>query len=229
LNRLPELKSFLKSGEAESYKNVEIEYIHGRKATLTIFHDNVQVEKVELSLQKTQQNMHELFVSKGFVLKSKEEISVLKKERQAAIDAEQKALEERKLAKNLHGKERREMMNMDDRPKPSSRSDAGNSDDKRFFLKEQRRKQDEMDREIRRKEMEKRQAEKFEKLSKSEQEKQLQQRDRIEREKEKRLAENLEKMSESKREAYLKRKEEAKKRRETIEKGPERRQQNDEL
>ena len=34
---MPQLKSFLKDGEAESYRNVEVKFIHGRKAVMTVW------------------------------------------------------------------------------------------------------------------------------------------------------------------------------------------------
>ena len=37
LNKMPQLKSFLKDGEAESYRNVEVKFIHGRKAVMTVW------------------------------------------------------------------------------------------------------------------------------------------------------------------------------------------------
>jgi hypothetical protein len=57
------------------YRNVDIEYIHGRTATLTIFEDGVEVEKIILSDYKTRDEMHELFRTKGFIKKSTEEIA----------------------------------------------------------------------------------------------------------------------------------------------------------
>ena len=34
---MPQLKSFLKDGEAESYRNVEVKFISGRKAVMTVY------------------------------------------------------------------------------------------------------------------------------------------------------------------------------------------------
>jgi hypothetical protein len=45
LNKLPILKSFLKDGEAESYHNVHVVYIPGKKAIMTIYEgDDVWME-----------------------------------------------------------------------------------------------------------------------------------------------------------------------------------------
>ena len=45
LNKLPQLKSFLKDGEAESYKNVEVKFVHGRKAVMTIYESSDDGDK----------------------------------------------------------------------------------------------------------------------------------------------------------------------------------------
>jgi hypothetical protein len=73
----------LKGGEAETYQNVEIEYIHGRKAVLTIFHDGEEQEKIDISNLKklrTREDLHALFLEKGFVLKSEEEIEAFRQQ-----------------------------------------------------------------------------------------------------------------------------------------------------
>ena len=60
---MPILKSFLKEGEAESYQNVEVTFVHGRKAIMTIYESDdgeesgeegwVEKEKIVLSDYKT--------------------------------------------------------------------------------------------------------------------------------------------------------------------------------
>ena len=60
---MPILKSFLKEGEAESYQNVEVKFVHGRKAIMTIYESGdgdesgeeswVEKEKIVLSDYKT--------------------------------------------------------------------------------------------------------------------------------------------------------------------------------
>ena len=60
---MPILKSFLKDGEAESYHNVEVTFVHGRKAIMTIYESGdgeesgekgwVEKEKIVLSDYKT--------------------------------------------------------------------------------------------------------------------------------------------------------------------------------
>ena len=73
LNRHPELKMFLKGGEAEEYENVEVKYIHGRKATLYIYDDDVEIDTINLMELETRDDMHDLMVRKGFKKKSEEE------------------------------------------------------------------------------------------------------------------------------------------------------------
>ena len=70
------------------YHNVEIEYIHGRTATLTIYEDGIEVEKVTLSDYKTRDEMHQLFQAKGFVMKSPEEISAISERKYMEEQAE---------------------------------------------------------------------------------------------------------------------------------------------
>ena len=60
---MPMLRSFLKDGEAESYRNVEVKFVHGRKAIMTIYESGegeesgeeswVEKEKIVLSDYKT--------------------------------------------------------------------------------------------------------------------------------------------------------------------------------
>ena len=70
MNKLPELKSFLKDGEAERYEGVSVKYVHGRTAVMTVYVDGVEKERVPLHTIKNKQAMHSLMVEKGFVLKT---------------------------------------------------------------------------------------------------------------------------------------------------------------
>lgn len=74
MNRFPELKSFLKDGEAESYKGIKVTYIAGRTAVLTIYKDGTEVEKINMHELTDKASMHKLFQEKGFVRKSPDEI-----------------------------------------------------------------------------------------------------------------------------------------------------------
>ena len=80
LNSFPELKEFIKYGGAEAFHNVEINFNRGRKATLTIYHDGIEQEKVDLKSLGTQEKMHQMMLDKGFVLKSEEEIAMIKEQ-----------------------------------------------------------------------------------------------------------------------------------------------------
>jgi hypothetical protein len=89
----------LKGGEAETYENVEVKYISGRKAVLTIFHDGEEQEKIELSTLKMREDMHAMFLEKGFVKKSEEEIERVRQEREREMQDEKELKEARKLEK----------------------------------------------------------------------------------------------------------------------------------
>jgi Sep15/SelM redox domain len=99
LNKLPELKSFLKDGEAASYEGVSVRFVHGQTAVMTIFDDGVEQEKVPLHTIKSKQTMHSLMKEKGFVLKSAEQLATIlaehKQQNDALVTARQKQLEER--------------------------------------------------------------------------------------------------------------------------------------
>jgi hypothetical protein len=62
----------------EEYEGIEIKFVHGEAATLTIFHDGKKKEDVLLSALKTKAEMHFLMVNKGFVRKIEEEIVKVK-------------------------------------------------------------------------------------------------------------------------------------------------------
>ncbi|KAL7536892.1 hypothetical protein ACHAXR_007462, partial [Thalassiosira sp. AJA248-18] len=70
-----QLKSFLKEENGvDQYKDVEVNFISGRKAVLTIFKDGKEQEKVTLSDYNDKGKLHELFAQKGFQKYSKEEM-----------------------------------------------------------------------------------------------------------------------------------------------------------
>ena len=67
LNKLPQLKSFLKEPEGvDLYKQVEVEFIPGKKAILTVYKDGVEQEKITLSDYNDKEKLHALFMEKGF-------------------------------------------------------------------------------------------------------------------------------------------------------------------
>jgi hypothetical protein len=119
------LKKFVKFGGAESFQNVEVEFVKGKKAVLTIFHDGVEKEEVTLQTMKTEEEMHQLMLDKGFVLKQEEELEELQAMRAEELEQEeikknrvlarqkekqQKLLEEQKDATtNLDSEKRKEL------------------------------------------------------------------------------------------------------------------------
>lgn len=121
MNKLPNLKSFLKDGDAESYRNVEVTFVHGKKAIMTIYEGESQSdvgedgmeekEKIVLSDYKTKEEMHALMVEKGFQMKSDEEIEAMKlqKQKEAAEEAERKAKQREEMRiKREEAKRKRE-------------------------------------------------------------------------------------------------------------------------
>ena len=58
----------MKGGEAEQYENIEVVFVRGAKATLTIYEDEEEVEKVSLISSKfTRDELNNLMESKGFM------------------------------------------------------------------------------------------------------------------------------------------------------------------
>ena len=63
-------------GEAEWYRNVEVEFVKGRSPTLTVYHDNVpHGEPKDLSRLGSRDEIHQLFLDLGFERKSPAEIA----------------------------------------------------------------------------------------------------------------------------------------------------------
>jgi hypothetical protein len=91
LNRFAELKEFIKYGGAEAFHNVEIEFIRGRKAVLTIYHDGEEHEQVELQSIGTKKEIHQMMLDKGFTLKSEEEIAEMQARGERQMNFEEKA------------------------------------------------------------------------------------------------------------------------------------------
>lgn len=82
LQRHPELKSFLKDGDAKYYHHVTVKSGRGPTATLTIYHDDVPVEQIDFSSLETKEAMHRLLIEKGFQMKSHEYIAADQARRQ---------------------------------------------------------------------------------------------------------------------------------------------------
>jgi len=123
LNKLPELKTFLKGLGAEMYRNVDIEYIHGRTATLTIFEDGVEVEQIILSDYKTRDDMHALFQEKGFVRKSSEEIAEVVERKRLDEEAESAQAREQTIKRREEAAARRKQLEEEENLKRHAREE----------------------------------------------------------------------------------------------------------
>jgi hypothetical protein len=88
---------------AHSYKNVDIQFVSGKKAIMTIYKDGISVEEIHLheyeEFENTSEKLHALFAEKGFERLTEEET----KQR---IVAMQQAEEE---MRNMRRKEHEEM------------------------------------------------------------------------------------------------------------------------
>jgi len=105
LNRLPELKSFLKDGDVETYRGVEpIEWIKGREAVLTVYRNGVEAAAgIKLSEYKTKDDLHRMMLEQGFTKKSPDEIERI-------MQQVRKRKEEEAEAQRVRNEERRKKM-----------------------------------------------------------------------------------------------------------------------
>ena len=74
---MPALKEFLKGGEAESYRNVEIEFVKGMEPVMTLYVGGEAKEEIRLREYDTKEVLHELFQEKGLQKKSEEELAAM--------------------------------------------------------------------------------------------------------------------------------------------------------
>lgn len=88
LNRHPELKAFLKGGEAEEYEGVKVKYIHGRPAVMTIFENGDKKDSIKLYDLKNRDEMHNVMVEKGFRKKNSGAATGTKNLRERELDSE---------------------------------------------------------------------------------------------------------------------------------------------
>jgi hypothetical protein len=73
----------MQDGEAESYRNVEVEFVPGRQAKMTIYEDGVAIAgepPIDMTLLVTKEDMHQLMVDKGFEKLTADELEVRKLE-----------------------------------------------------------------------------------------------------------------------------------------------------
>lgn len=87
----------MRSGEAEWYEGVSVEYVPGKNAVLTIYDNDIEVESIVLSDLPDKAAMHRLMVDKGFVKKSSEGIAEVQRA-VAERDERERDLQEKKRA-----------------------------------------------------------------------------------------------------------------------------------
>lgn len=105
MNRLKELKSFLKDFEAEEYEGIEVEYKQGSTPRFFIYHDGKLQENVYLGEIPSKVELHELMVTKGFVKKTEEEIEKMKKIKYAEQRIEDNNRNKEKTRRRKHREE----------------------------------------------------------------------------------------------------------------------------
>lgn len=62
-----------------TFQNVMVEYLAGKHATLTIYHDGEEHEKVDLEAFESEAEMVQMMLDKGFISKSEEEVRLIRK------------------------------------------------------------------------------------------------------------------------------------------------------
>jgi hypothetical protein len=85
---------------------VQVEFQHGRKAILSIYHNDEETEQVELQSMQTAQEMHDMMLGKGFRLKAPEEVDKILVKGNAAFEKEmeeKRKRQERARQKMEHG------------------------------------------------------------------------------------------------------------------------------
>jgi len=109
---MPELKSFLKDYEAQEYKGVEVEFVKGKKAIMTIYDDGEEVESITLSDYSTKEAMHRLMEEKGFVKKEPAEIEDMKARLRAQALEDQNGKDGKRAERFKEAEERRRQIEM---------------------------------------------------------------------------------------------------------------------
>jgi hypothetical protein len=98
----------LKDGEAEWYQGVEVQYVSGKSAVLSIFHDGEFQQDIKLTPLTSKELMHSLMEGYGFVKKSDEEIAKMKEAKSIKDEAERVEMEAHRERHLLHRKEMEE-------------------------------------------------------------------------------------------------------------------------
>ena len=107
LNRYPELKAFLVQGEAEYYEGISVTFIKGKKAVLTLYNGEEEVEQIDLQQLNDKDKLHALLQEKGFKLREDlpKSLEELRAENEGAFA---KDLKERLEARARRAEEREE-------------------------------------------------------------------------------------------------------------------------
>jgi len=81
---------------AESYRGVDVEYVRGKPAVLSVYADGELTEEVNLFDIATLDDLHKMMVEKGFELMPQEEFSAVKNRKlQEATEEEARKVAER--------------------------------------------------------------------------------------------------------------------------------------
>ena len=112
---MPALKKFLKGGDAESYRNVEIEYVKGMEPVMTLYVDGEEKEMIRLREYDSDEVLHALFQEKGLQKKTEEEIAAMKRElmeddKQQQMVKKREALREESMRKLAERKKEKEIL-----------------------------------------------------------------------------------------------------------------------
>lgn len=110
LGKYPEIKDFLRDGEATFYKDVVVRYVKGQNPVLVINRHGAHRETVDLTKHPTKEQLHQLMVDKGFKKKTQEEIDELvrltKLWNEAELHVEKEMEQERKKKREERHKQR---------------------------------------------------------------------------------------------------------------------------
>ena len=77
------------------YKKVDVEFIPGRKAVMTIYQDGKEKEKITLSDYNDKEKLHVLFIEKGFEKYNEEDLAEIRRMKQEVEDANVKEAKKR--------------------------------------------------------------------------------------------------------------------------------------
>ena len=85
---------------------MEVTFVPGKSATMTIFKDGVKQEEINLRSLKTKADMHAMMIEKGFVKKSLEERGKVGEEKKEALSSRQARRKEKEEERHVLRQER---------------------------------------------------------------------------------------------------------------------------